>query len=60
MNMNNLAHLLQYQRRYPESYLLYQRACPGLRNILGDRHPITVNCVQNYESLLKATKQAGN
>jgi hypothetical protein len=53
-----LAYLLAKQDCYKESLALYDRACVGHSNVLGDDHPITRACRQHRSEAFILQEQA--
>jgi hypothetical protein len=51
-SMNNLARVLDSQGKYEEAKILYERACAGLVMVLGEEHPYTRACTENYSNML--------
>ena len=58
MGIYCLAYLLQNQKRYDSSSVLYQRALLGYQKKLGLDHPATLACSKHYSSLLEEMKRA--
>lgn len=52
MTANNLAVLYKEQGRIQEAKKLYRRAMTIFEKGLGKKHPHTVTCRENYESLM--------
>jgi tetratricopeptide (TPR) repeat protein len=48
-----LAYLLQNEKRYGSSLVLYERALLGYQKQLGLDHPTTLACSKHYTSLLE-------
>jgi uncharacterized protein YecA (UPF0149 family) len=46
MFINNLASLLKAENRYAEARPLFEEALGGMRVMLGDRHPDTLNVLR--------------
>ena len=51
-SISNLAHLLELLYRYDQATSFYERACAGYQRRLGDSHPTTVACLDNFQDML--------
>src|SRR5450432_1237356 len=56
MSVYNLASLLQTQKQYSESWILYQRACLEFQKCLGSNHPRTIEYFKGRTSLHEEMK----
>lgn len=51
-SIKNCAHLLEQLYRYDEVLCLYERMCAGYQRQLGDSHPTTVACLDEFQDML--------
>jgi hypothetical protein len=59
MSVYCLAYLLHKRKRYDAASELYRRASRGYRITLGQSHPTTVACDNNYHSMRQEMDAAG-
>ncbi|CUS08030.1 unnamed protein product, partial [Tuber aestivum] len=53
-SLNNLAIVLQYQRKFIESETMHRRALEGRKKVLGLDHPDTLNSLKNLAIVLES------
>ena len=59
-SMYCLGHLLATRGQCEEAAALYERACAGYSKSLGDDHPTTRACREDYAEMLQTEKQGGH
>jgi len=58
-SLNNLAGLYDSTGQYEQALPLYERALTILQKKLGEQHPNTQTCTENYQGLLRKMASQG-